>query len=55
VIVKAVVLPPSGKGGTMLPSALTCDLTADTCTRGGVADNPEQPLTLIYDESRPTG
>jgi hypothetical protein len=55
VIVKAVVLPPSGKGGTMLPSALICDLSADTCRRGAVAENPAQPLTLIYDESRPTG
>jgi hypothetical protein len=55
VIVKAVVLPPSGAGGQMLPSALTCDLTADSCTRGAVADDPTQPLTLIYNESRPTG
>jgi hypothetical protein len=54
VIVKAIVLPPSGTGGQMLPSALICDLAADTCTRGAVADNPDQPLTLIYDESRPT-
>jgi len=37
----------------MLPSALVCDLTAITCTRGAVAENTTEPLTLVYNSSRP--
>jgi hypothetical protein len=53
IIERAVVLPPSGHGGQMLPSALVCDLTAITCTRGAVAENTTEPLTLVYNPSRP--
>jgi hypothetical protein len=53
--VKAIVLPPSGKGGEMLPSALVCDLASDRCTRGAVASDPNEPITLLFNESRPTG
>jgi hypothetical protein len=53
VIERAVVLPPSGKGGQLLPSALACNLTAITCTRGAVAENTTEPLTLVYNPSRP--
>ncbi|MDP9223909.1 MAG: hypothetical protein M3P18_08635 [Actinomycetota bacterium] len=53
IIERAVVLPPSGHGGQMLPSALVCDLTATTCTRGSVAENPTEPLTLVDNPSRP--
>lgn len=54
VIERAIVLPPSGKGGQMLPSALVCDLAAARCTRGSVAENIGEPLTLVYNPSRPT-
>jgi hypothetical protein len=53
VVVRAVVLPPSGKGGQMLPSALVCDISADNCTRGIVAENTAEPLTLVFNASRP--
>jgi hypothetical protein len=53
-IERAVVLPPSGKGGQMLPSALVCNLTASTCTRGAVAESTTEPLTLVYNPSRPS-
>jgi hypothetical protein len=53
IIERAVVLPPSGHGGQMLPSALVCDLTAIKCTRGAVAENTTEPLTLVYNPSRP--
>jgi hypothetical protein len=52
VVVKAIVVPTGG--GTMLPSAVACDLTTNQCTRGAVATNPIEPLTLLYNESRPT-
>jgi hypothetical protein len=54
IIERAIVLPPSGHGGQMLPSALVCDLTAIRCARGAVAENTTEPLTLVYNPSRPT-
>jgi hypothetical protein len=53
VVLRAIVLPPSGHGGQMLPSAVVCDISADTCTRGIVAENTAEPLTLVFNVSRP--
>jgi hypothetical protein len=53
IIVKADVLPPSGRGGQSLQSVLVCDLEQNTCSRGSDAGTPEHWLGLVANPSRP--